>query len=61
MTEDKNTEHGMDRKMIAAGKLHKIILPEGMGAPLYCTELSDAIEMQKEYGAGARIVLLIGE
>ena len=44
-----------DRKQKERGKIYKIILPAGMGEPLYTSSAQAAIEMAKEYGKGTRV------
>ena len=47
-----------DKKMLASGRYFKIILPSGMGEPLYTNSFDAAKEMAKEYGKGTQVVNL---
>ena len=47
-----------DKKQLERGKYLKIILPAGMGEPLYTDSFRSAIVMAKEYGKGTQIVNL---
>lgn len=55
---EKVDDKSMDRKMLKKGKYLKIILPKGMGEPLYTNDFNAAKEMAKEYGKGTKVVNL---
>ena len=46
----------MDEEMLAQGKCFKIILPKGMGDPLYAKDFGATMEMAKEYGKGVQVL-----
>lgn len=50
------TADDYESKMKEQGKHFKIVLPEGMGEPLYTDSFNAAVEMAKEYGKGTRVV-----
>lgn len=51
----KDSLSDFDRKQKERGKIYKIILPAGMGEPLYTGSFQAALEMAKEYGKGTRV------
>ena len=46
----------LDEYMLLRGRHLKIILPNGMGEPLYTASFRAAVEMAKEYGKGTLVV-----
>lgn len=51
-----NILSNLDSKMLSQGKYFKIILPKGMGEPLYTSSFFGAVEMAKEYGKGTKVI-----
>lgn len=56
ITEDALSD--FDKKQLEMGKEYKIILPTGMGEPLYTNSFNAAKEMAKEYGKGTQVINL---
>jgi len=60
-SETKDVLSDFDKKQLERGKYLKIILPAGMGEPLYTDNFSSAAAIAKEYGKGTQVVNLKNE